>query len=310
MINDYQFVDGSRLSTVIEALIFASDEPISGTKIRDIITDNEEQIEIDEDTVSGFVDKLNERYDENGLSFRIERMGGGYTFVTRQKFHYWLSIYQHENAYRKLSQSAIESLAIVAYRQPITKPEVDQIRGVDSGYILRQLMEKALIEVAGRADSPGKPLLYRTTRHFLRHFGINSVDELPKPREIEEILKDDDMAEHRQLLMERQLMLEELEEHDDEEIREELQSILSGETGNGESAEEEAVTDEESAENSGNSEENELSAEPENNSGNAEAETEPEHDKDEEAGEAANGSDGEDEKDDTEATEDSDRTKE
>lgn len=314
MINDYQFVDGSRLSTVIEALIFASDEPISGTKIRDIITDNEEQIEIDEDTVSGFVDKLNERYDENGLSFRIERMGGGYTFVTRQKFHYWLSIYQHENAYRKLSQSAIESLAIVAYRQPITKPEVDQIRGVDSGYILRQLMEKALIEVAGRADSPGKPLLYRTTRHFLRHFGINSVDELPKPREIEEILKDDDMAEHRQLLMERQLMLEELEEHDDEEIREELQSILSGETGNGESAEGEAETDEDSAENSGSSEENELSAETENNSGNAEAESELQqdqeqdqnYDQDEEAGEAGNGTD---EDDDTEETEDSDRTK-
>lgn len=314
MINDYQFVDGSRLSTVIEALIFASDEPISGTKIRDIITDNEEQIEIDEDTVSGFVDKLNERYDENGLSFRIERMGGGYTFVTRQKFHYWLSIYQHENAYRKLSQSAIESLAIVAYRQPITKPEVDQIRGVDSGYILRQLMEKALIEVAGRADSPGKPLLYRTTRHFLRHFGINSVDELPKPREIEEILKDDDMAEHRQLLMERQLMLEELEEHDDEEIREELQSILSGETGNGESAEGEAESDEDSAENSGSSEENELSAETENNSGNAEAESELQqdqeqdqnYDQDEEAGEAGNGTD---EDDDTEETEDSDRTK-
>ncbi|MTI87317.1 MAG: SMC-Scp complex subunit ScpB [Balneolaceae bacterium] len=226
MKNDYQFIDGSRLSTVIEALIFASDEPISGSKIRDIIVENEEQIEITTETVSDFVDKLNERYDENGLSFYIDRLGGGYTFVTRSKYHYWLSIYQHENAYRKLSQSAIESLAIVAYRQPITKPEVDQIRGVDSGYILRQLMEKALIEVSGRADSPGKPLLYRTTKHFLRHFGINSVSELPKPREIDEILKDDDMAEHRQLLMERQLMMEELEDQDDEEIREELQSIL------------------------------------------------------------------------------------
>lgn len=226
MNNDYQFIDGSRLSTVIEALIFASDEPIPGDKIRDIIVDNEEHIEITTDTVSDFVDKLNERYDENGMCFYIDRIGGGYTFVTRSKYHYWLSIYQHENAYRKLSQSAIESLAIVAYRQPITKPEVDQIRGVDSGYILRQLMEKALIEVSGRADSPGKPLLYRTTKHFLRHFGINSVDELPKPREIDEILKDDDMAEHRQLLMERQLMMEELEEQDDEEIREELQTIL------------------------------------------------------------------------------------
>ncbi len=212
MKNDYQFVDGTRLSSVIEALIFASEEPISGQKIKSIIVENEEQIEISEDTVSDFVGKLNTRYDENGLSFRIERIAKGYTFVTQKKFHYWLSIFQHENAYRKLSQSAIESLAIVAYKQPITKPEVDQIRGVDSGYILRQLMEKALIEVSGRSDSPGKPLLYTTTSHFLRHFGINSVDELPKPREIEEILKDDDMAEHRQLLLEQSMIMEEEED--------------------------------------------------------------------------------------------------
>lgn len=215
-LNDYQFIEGSRLSSVIEALIFASDEPISGEKIRTIIIDNEEQIEINESTIADFVEKLNQRYDENGLSFRIEQLAGGYTFVTQSKYHYWLSVFQHENAYRKLSQSAIESLAIVAYRQPITKPEVDQIRGVDSGYIIRQLMEKALIEVGGRADGPGKPLLYKTTKHFLRHFGLNSVHDLPKPREIEEILKDDDMAEHRQLLLERQLMMDDFVEEEKE----------------------------------------------------------------------------------------------
>lgn len=219
-LNDYQFIDGSRLSSVIEALIFASNEPISGDKIRTIIIENEEQIEIDENTVSDFVEKLNQRYDENGLSFRIERLAGGYTFATQTKYHYWLSVFQHENAFRKLSQSAIESLAIVAYRQPITKPEVDQIRGVDSGYIIRQLMEKALIEVGGRADGPGKPLLYKTTKHFLRHFGLDSVQDLPKPREIEEILKDDDMAEHRQLLLERQLMMDDFEEEKPEIINE------------------------------------------------------------------------------------------
>ncbi|MEQ9309523.1 MAG: SMC-Scp complex subunit ScpB [Balneolaceae bacterium] len=224
-LNDYQFIDGSRLSSVIEALIFASDEPISGDKIKKIIIDNEEQIEIDENTVADFVEKLNQRYDENGLSFRIEKLAGGYTFVTQSKFHYWLSVFQHENAFRKLSQSAIESLSIVAYRQPITKPEVDQIRGVDSGYIIRQLMEKALIEVGGRADGPGKPLLYKTTKHFLRHFGLNSVQDLPKPREIEEILKDDDMAEHRQLLLERQLMMDDFEEEVDHSNEESFKGI-------------------------------------------------------------------------------------
>ena len=210
---DYEFIDGSRLSSVIEALIFASNEPLSASKIRKVIIDNEQNIEISEETVDEFIQLLNQRYEESGCSFRIERIGGGYTFLTQKKYHYWLSVFQHENAYRKLSQSATETLAIVAYRQPITKPEVDQIRGVDSGYILRQLMEKALIEVAGRGDGPGKPLVYKTSRHFLRHFGLNSVQDLPKPREIEEILKDDDMAEHRQLLMSRQLMLEAEEEN-------------------------------------------------------------------------------------------------
>ncbi|MEO1020928.1 MAG: SMC-Scp complex subunit ScpB [Bacteroidota bacterium] len=209
-LNDYQFIDGSRLSSVIEALIFASAEPIPAEKICMIITEQEQQVELNTETITLFVDRLNERYEKTGASFRIEQLAGGLTFVTQPKFHFWLSIFQHENAYRKLSQSAIETLAIVAYRQPITKPEIDQIRGVDSGYIVRQLMEKALIEVSGRADSLGKPLLYRTTRHFLRHFGMNSVNELPKPREIDEILKDDDMAEHRQLLLERQMMLEEM----------------------------------------------------------------------------------------------------
>ena len=176
-----------------------------------------------------YIEKLNNRYEENGISFRIEFLGGGYTFVTSAKYHRWLSIYQHQNAYRRLSQSAIETLAIVAYRQPITKPEVDQIRGVDSGYILRQLMEKMLIKVAGRAESPGKPLLYKTTKNFLQHFGINSVDELPKPREIEEILKDDDMAEHRQLLIERQMQLMTEEELEEKEENEELASDSSEE---------------------------------------------------------------------------------
>ena len=218
---DYRFVDGTRLSSVIESLIFASPDPISWEKLSAIVKESEEELDLDEQVISTIVDQLNERFEANDLSFRIEETGGGYTFVTQPRFHPWLSIFQHENAYRRLSQSAIETLAIVAYRQPITKPEVDSIRGVDSGYILRQLMEKMLIRVSGRADSPGKPLFYKTTAYFLKHFGINSVEELPKPREIDEILKDDDMAEHRRLLMERQMELE------DEEAR----SLFSPEEG-------------------------------------------------------------------------------
>jgi len=224
---DYQFVDGTRLSSVIEALIFASPEPISEEKICEIIAKGEENLGLEVDAIEPFVEKLNQRYEENGLSFNIEHVAGGYTFSTKKRFEPWLSIFQHESAYRKLSQSAIETLAIVAYKQPITKPEVDDIRGVDSGYMLRQLLEKVLIEVSGRLDAPGKPLLYRTTKHFLKHFGINSIDELPKPREIDEILKDDDMAEHRQFLFDRQLELKELQETaEDEDATETAMSLI------------------------------------------------------------------------------------
>ncbi len=224
---DYQFVDGTRLSSVIEALIFASPEPISESKICEIIAKGEENLGLETEAVEPFVEKLNQRYEENGLAFRIEYVAGGYTFSTKKRYEEWLSIFQHENAYRKLSQSAIETLAIVAYKQPVTKPEVDDIRGVDSGYILRQLLEKVLIEVSGRLDAPGKPLLYETTKHFLKHFGINSIDELPKPREIDEILKDDDMAEHRQFLFDRQLELKELEDKvEDEDTRDTALSLI------------------------------------------------------------------------------------
>lgn len=233
---DYRFVDGTRLTSVIEALIFASPDPMSWEKISSIVKESEEELELDEIVIKKIIDQLNDRFEENDLSFRIEKTGGGYTFVTQPRYHPWLSIYQHENAYRRLSQPAIETLAIVAYRQPITKPEVDSIRGVDSGYILRQLMEKLLIKVSGRADSVGKPLLYKTTSHFLKHFGINAVEELPKPREIDEILKDDDMAEHRRLLMERQLELEEIEDQEAKEIFSD--KMDETETGNSENGKE------------------------------------------------------------------------
>jgi segregation and condensation protein B len=213
---EYEFVDGTRLISVVEALIFASPEPVSADKLCQILAEADEHVEVDSEEIEVLVDRLNDRYEENGFAFYIQNVAGGYAFATKSRYYKWLSVFQHENAYRRLSQSATEALAIVAYKQPITKPEVDHIRGVDSGYILRQLMEKELIQVSGRADAPGKPLLYKTTQYFLKHFGINSVKELPKPREIEEILSDDDMAEHRQFLMERQAELLEDQRNEDE----------------------------------------------------------------------------------------------
>lgn len=195
-------IDGIPFDEIVEAVIFAADKPLSGEAVCKTLQITEPELDISEDDIAASVERLNISYENSGRAFRITLRGGGYTFATEEKMHRWLKVFQHENAMRKISQSALETLAIIAYKQPVTKPEVDNIRGVDSAYVVRQLLEKGLLEVAGRYDGPGRALLYKTTSVFLSHFGMNSIAELPKPREIEEILKDDDMAEHRQLMLE------------------------------------------------------------------------------------------------------------
>lgn len=196
------------VKSAVEALIFASVEPLKSSVIVATLLEADERITITETEVDALIETINAELLDQHRPYSIELIAGGYTFITRSEQHRWLRIYQHRNASRRLSQSALESLAVIAYKQPLTKPELDLIRGVDSGHIIRNLLEKDLIEVAGRAETPGRPLYYRTSSTFLQHFGINSVSELPKPREIEDILKDDDMAEHRQLMLELKAELE------------------------------------------------------------------------------------------------------
>lgn len=202
MNEEQTYEPAATLPSIVEAMIFASPRPVTAEEICAALLREDETLEIEPTEIAGIIYQLNSSYAESGRSFSIVHRGRGYTFATDARFHPWLQFIQHENASRKISQSAIETLAIIAYKQPITKPEIEQIRGVDSSYIVRTLLEKKLVAVAGRRDSPGKPLLYKTSDTFLLHFGITSVEELPKPREIDEILKDDDMAEHRQLLLE------------------------------------------------------------------------------------------------------------
>lgn len=196
------FFDDIRLKQIMEALIFATPYPISLAQISEALFAVDAQVLVEENELLSLIEELNGDYEASGRIFRIEKIGAGFTFKTDSRAHKWLQHIQHENVNRKLTQSAVETLAIIAYKQPVTKPIVDSIRGVDSGHMVRQLMEKGLIEVGGRADSPGRPLLYRTTPVFLSHFGLESMEELPKPREIDEILRDDDMAEHRQTMLE------------------------------------------------------------------------------------------------------------
>lgn len=190
------------LKQIVEGLIFASREPVSAQQIIEAMMLVNADMGVFETEIPLVIQELNTEYEIQGRSFRIIQQSKGFTYKTDERLHKWLQHIQHENANRKLTQSAVETLAIIAYKQPITKPVVDSIRGVDSGHMVRQLLEKGLVEVAGRADTPGRPLLYKTSPVFLSHFGLNSMEDLPKPREIDEILKDDEMAEHRQIMLE------------------------------------------------------------------------------------------------------------
>ena len=144
----------------------------------------------------------------------------GFIFATRTDFAKYLGYLSNEKSKRRLSAAALETLAIVAYKQPITKPEIETIRGVNSDYILNTLLEKQLITISGRAETIGRPLLYTTTDEFLKYFGLNKLADLPKPREIEEIMQDEDFLEQR-----RKLFVTEIEESVEQEIsREENES--------------------------------------------------------------------------------------
>jgi segregation and condensation protein B len=128
------------------------------------------------------------------------QIAGGYQFATLSDYAEWLGKLYKEQGRRKLSQSGVEALAIVAYKQPVTKAEIEKIRGVNCDYVLKTLLEKELLTVTGRAESVGRPLLYGTTKEFLKHFGLNDITDLPRPREIEEILGESQFETERRML--------------------------------------------------------------------------------------------------------------
>lgn len=180
-------VDGIHIERIVESLIFASTEPLPPERMIECI----QRQEVDENKITEIVEYLNRRYTEFGLSFRIIKIAGGYQFATLPHYDPWLSRLFKTKADRKLSQSSLEVLAIIAYKQPISRAEIEKIRGVNADWTLRSLMEKNLVTVVGREDAPGRPLLFGTTRQFLEHFGLNAISELPKLKEIEDIIRED-----------------------------------------------------------------------------------------------------------------------
>lgn len=203
--------------SVIEAIIFSSDEPIPESEIMKAIKAIDgEETEIVSDDVQKVISELNLFYEQNNLAINIVEVAKGFLHATKPEFAKYVGYLSSEKSKRRLSQAALETLAIIAYKQPLTKPELEAIRGVNSDYILTTLLEKQLINITGRAETIGRPLLYQTTREFLKYFGLKDLNDLPKPREIEDIMQDEDFIEQK-----KRIMMNLMEENLEKEINDE-----------------------------------------------------------------------------------------
>jgi len=177
-------MQGEQLKQVVEVLVFASDIPLPADQIHAIV----EEAGIED--ISKAVDELNADYRRTDRTFQIIHVGGGYQIVTHENYASWVKKLFQGRLKNKLSQAAMEALSVVAFRQPVSKPEIEAIRGVNCDGVIRTLLERKLITISGRAEGQGKPLLYKTTKEFLRYFGVNDISDLPKPKEIEELFKE------------------------------------------------------------------------------------------------------------------------
>lgn len=178
------------LAHILESILFASDEPLPVGTIKSVLDAARTFGRVNPDMIVGRINALNAKYDEDGSGFYIVEIANGYQYATRKEMAQWVSNLFKERSKRRLSNSALETVAIIAYKQPITKPEIESIRGVSVDYVLHNLLEKELVTVVGRAESVGRPLLYGTTQRFLKIFALKSLDDLPRLREIDEIIKE------------------------------------------------------------------------------------------------------------------------
>src|SRR5579871_1598442 len=171
----------------IEALIFASDKPLTSMEITELINnafgfmDEKLTLEQIQTAIEGIIEKYNSEF----YPFEIRESGGGWQFLTKKDYHKTVAQLNGEKFLKRLSTAALETLAIIAYKQPVTKGEIESIRGVNSDYSIQKLLEKELIVITGRNEEmPGKPLIYNTSKSFMDYFGINSPEDLPKLKEV------------------------------------------------------------------------------------------------------------------------------
>lgn len=164
----------TELIDVVEALLFASDSPVEAERIQEVLELHSAA------AARELVSRLRERLDGEGRALQVMEVGGGFRLVTRPEVAQWLVKLARSRTRSRLSRPALETLAIIAYRQPVSRPEVDAIRGVNSEAVLDNLFDRRMLRIAGRKESPGRPFLYETTREFLVAFGLRDVADLPK----------------------------------------------------------------------------------------------------------------------------------
>ena len=171
----------------IEALIFASDKPLTTLEITELVNNAfgfmEDKISLDQ--VEAAIEGITEKYASEFYPFEMKQSGGGWQFLTKKEFHKTIAQINGDKFLKRLSAASLETLAIIAYKQPVTKGEIEAIRGVSSDYAVQKLLEKELIIITGRNEKlPGHPLVYATSKNFMDYFGINSADDLPKIKEV------------------------------------------------------------------------------------------------------------------------------
>lgn len=173
----------SEFKQIIEALVFASDFPLSTKKIAQIIDD------LPEEEVQVVLDDLFEEYKNSDRGIVLQNIAGGYEFATNPETSLWVSRLMAGRRKNRLTRAGLETCSIIAYHQPVNRGDIERIRGVDCGGPIRTLLERNIIVIAGREKAPGRPLIYKTSDEFLRYFGVESLKDLPRLEEIEEIIQ-------------------------------------------------------------------------------------------------------------------------
>ena len=170
------------LQNHIEALIFCSPSPIKVVDIKACLSEMF-GADVPEEDIVNAIARLEEKFNQDEFAFQLNKAAGGYQFLTKPAYQASISILLKQQSKKRLSTSAMETLSIIAYRQPISRTEIENIRGVNCDYAVQKLLDKGLIEITGKAESIGRPMLYGTTPKFMEYFGINDINELPVPKD-------------------------------------------------------------------------------------------------------------------------------